>query len=174
MTTSKGPSAFRRWLGGPASSGLGRPSATSFTKPTCSPRSPALEVPRANIPTDRIIDGVDQTALFLKGDTYSRRDYNFIYMGDILAATVKGRYKRVWVGEEPGLSGAAFFDLYTDPREVSPKMLPLFPAKEMFNIMKVRHGVWMGSTPNKSDTRLSSDRHRERPPRNQGRGPATR
>ena len=47
-----------------------------------------------NIPTDRIIDGVDQTALFLKGDTFSRRDYVFIYTGNVLAATVKGRYKR--------------------------------------------------------------------------------
>ena len=28
-----------------------------------------------HVPTDRIIDGVDQTALFLKGDTFSRRDY---------------------------------------------------------------------------------------------------
>jgi arylsulfatase len=55
--------------------------------------------------------------LFLKGDTFSRRDYVFIYTGNVMAATVKGRYKRVWVGEKPGLSGAAFFDLYTDPRE---------------------------------------------------------
>ncbi len=43
-----------------------------------------------NIPTDRIIDGIDQTALFLKGDTFGRRDYVFIYTGNILAATVKG------------------------------------------------------------------------------------
>jgi len=41
----------------------------------------------------------------------SRRDYVFIYTGDVLAATVKGR---------------AFFDLYTDPREHDAKMLPMF------------------------------------------------
>ena len=58
-----------------------------------------------HIPTDRIIDGVDQTALFLKGDTFSRRDYVFIYTGDLLAATVKGRYKRVWVGKIPACPG---------------------------------------------------------------------
>jgi arylsulfatase len=45
------------------------------------------------VPADRIIDGLDQTALLLIGDTFSRRDYVFIYTGDILAATVKGRYK---------------------------------------------------------------------------------
>jgi arylsulfatase len=43
------------------------------------------------------------------------------------------------VGEHPGLTGAAFFDLYTDPREVNPMMLPMFPAKSMFNIMRARH-----------------------------------
>jgi arylsulfatase len=32
-----------------------------------------------NIPTDRIIDGLDQSALFLNGDTHGRRDYAFIY-----------------------------------------------------------------------------------------------
>jgi len=105
------------------------------------------------IPTDRIIDGIDQTALFLKGDTFSRRDYVFIYTGTTLAATVKGRYKRVWVGEKPGLSGAAFFDLYTDPREESGKMLPMFPAKGMFNIMKTRHQLWMLKYPNTGEAR---------------------
>ena len=37
------------------------------------------------------------------------------------------------MGEKPGLSGAAFFDLYTDPREESGKMLPTFPAKGMLS-----------------------------------------
>ena len=106
-----------------------------------------------NIPTDRIIDGIDQTALFLNGDTHSRRDYVHIYTGPILAATVKGRYKRVWVGEKPGLSGAAFYDLYTDPREEFGKMLPMFPAKGMFNIMKARHELWMERYPNTPEAR---------------------
>jgi arylsulfatase len=105
------------------------------------------------IPTDRIIDGIDQTTLFLKGDTFSRRDYVFIYTGTVLAATVKGRYKRVWVGEKPGLSGAAFFDLYTDPREENGKMLPMFPAKGMFNIMRTRHQLWMLKYPNTGEGR---------------------
>jgi len=105
------------------------------------------------IPTDRIIDGIYQTALLLKGDSFSRRDYVFIYTGNILAATVKGRYKRVWVGEHPGLSGAAFFDLYTDPRETNAKMLPMFPAKGMFTIMKTRHQLWMLKYPNSGAAR---------------------
>ena len=106
-----------------------------------------------NVPTDRIIDGVDQTALLLKGDTFSRRDHVHIYTGSILAATVKGRYKRVWVGDKPGLPGAAFFDLYTDPREVNGKMMPMFPAKGMFNMMAARHQLWMEKFPNTPEAR---------------------
>jgi arylsulfatase len=106
-----------------------------------------------NIPTDRIIDGVDQTSLFLNGDTFSRRDYVYIYTGNILAATVKGRYKRHWVGEKPGLSGAAFYDLYTDPREMSGKLVPMLPAKGMFNLMKARSELWMAKYPNTPEER---------------------
>jgi arylsulfatase len=106
-----------------------------------------------NIPTDRIVDGIDQTALFLSGDTHSRRDYVYIYTGPTLAATVKGRYKRVWVGEKAGLPGASFFDLYTDPREVNGKFVPMFPAKGMFNLMKAREELWMAKYPNTPEAR---------------------
>lgn len=105
------------------------------------------------IPTDRIIDGVDQTALLLNGDTFSRRDYVFIYTGNQLAATVKGRYKRDWRNAVPGLSGAEFYDLYNDPREVHPFMLPLFPAKTMFSIMKTRHLMMKSAYPDKGQNR---------------------
>ena len=105
------------------------------------------------IPTDRIIDGIDQTSLLLNGDGFGRRDYVFIYTGNILAATVKGRFKRHWVGELPGLSGAAFFDLYNDPREVNGKMLPGFTTKGMFTIMKVRHELWKQKYPDVTLTR---------------------
>ena len=40
-----------------------------------------------HIPTDRIIDGVDQTSLLLNGDTHSRRDYVHIYTGPCLLYT---------------------------------------------------------------------------------------
>ncbi len=105
------------------------------------------------IPTDRIIDGIDQTSLLLNGDTNSRRDYVHIYTGDILAAQVKGRFKRHWVGELPGLSGASFYDLYNDPREVMPKMLPGFTTKTMFDIMRARHELWIKKYPNEKHPR---------------------
>ena len=105
------------------------------------------------IPTDRIIDGVDQTAIFLEGDAQSRRDYVFIYTGNQLAATVKGRYKRDWRNAVPGLSGAEFYDLYNDPREVMPMMLQLFPTKTMFSIMKTRHLMMKNAYPDKGQNR---------------------
>jgi arylsulfatase A-like enzyme len=106
-----------------------------------------------HIPTDRIIDGIDQTALLLEGDTHSRRDYVFIYTGDQLAATVKGRFKRDWRNAQPGLSGAEFYDLYNDPRESYPMMLPLFPVKPMFSIMKTRHLMMIEAFPNQGQNR---------------------
>ena len=97
-----------------------------------------------HIPTDRIIDGIDQTALLLNGDTHGRRDYVFIYQGPNLAATVKGRYKRIWAGVEGADSGlaAAFYDLYHDIRESNPMLVPLIHTQNQFNRMKARHEIW--------------------------------
>ena len=66
---------------------------------------------------------------------------------------MKGRYKRHWVGEKPGLSGAAFFDLYTDPREENGKLVPMFSAKGMFSLMSTRHELWMQKYPNMPEAR---------------------
>ncbi|MEM1411289.1 MAG: sulfatase-like hydrolase/transferase [Pseudomonadota bacterium] len=105
------------------------------------------------VPTDRIIDGVNQTALFLEGDTQSRRDYVHIYTGPILAASVKGRYKKHWAGAKPGLSGPEFYDLYNDPREHQGQLLPMFPAKSMFNQMKMRHLLMKEEYPDQGQNR---------------------
>jgi arylsulfatase len=107
-----------------------------------------------HIPTDRIIDGVDQTSLLLNGDGYSRRDYAFIYTGPMLAATVKGRFKRVWADDQPGLTGASFYDLYTDPREEDPQMITMFNVKSPFNQMRQRHEFWIKKYPNRPDATI--------------------
>ena len=105
------------------------------------------------IPTDRIIDGIDQTSLLLNGDGNSRRDYVFIYTGNQLAATVKGRYKRDWRNAQPGLSGPEFYDLYNDPREVQGQLISLFPVKPMFSIMKTHHLMMKEAYPDKGQNR---------------------
>ncbi|MDJ0792413.1 MAG: sulfatase-like hydrolase/transferase [Acidimicrobiia bacterium] len=105
------------------------------------------------IPTDRIIDGIDQTALLVNGDTRGRRDYNFVYTGNILAATTKGRYKRVWVADHPGLPGAAFYDLYNDPREVNPALVPFLGTSSSFTTMRKRHELWKQKYPDRPTKR---------------------
>jgi arylsulfatase len=98
-----------------------------------------------HIPTDRVIDGIDQTALLLKGDTNGRRDYVFIYQGPALGATVKGDWKRHWISGDPGdASGiaAAYYFLPTDTREKHPMMVNVFHIQESFNRMRKRHAMW--------------------------------
>jgi arylsulfatase A-like enzyme len=72
------------------------------------------------IPTDRVIDGVDQSALMLEGETHGRRDYVFVYSGNSLKAIVKEQYKLnvPAAGENP--IGAKFYDLFRDTREEWP------------------------------------------------------
>ena len=73
------------------------------------------------IPTDRIIDGIDQTALMLNGDTHGRRDYVFLYNINSLEAVVKEQYKMAIPGGkiENAILGK-FYDLHRDTREENP------------------------------------------------------
>ena len=72
------------------------------------------------IPTDRIIDGVDQTSLLLNGDTHSRRDYVFVYNINTLEAVIKEQYKLDLKGGIENAILADFYDLFRDTREEWP------------------------------------------------------
>ena len=69
------------------------------------------------IPRDRVIDGVDQTALLLMGEGNSRRDYVYVYEGPVLRSIVKQEFKMHMPA--PGQPGAAapVFNVLRDPRE---------------------------------------------------------
>ena len=98
-----------------------------------------------HVPTDRIIDGQDQTAIFLNGDTHGRRDYVHIYQGPHLGATVKGNVKKHWITTDEGAAsglGAAFYDLLSDTREKNPMMVNTFHLNEAFVRMRARHELW--------------------------------
>jgi arylsulfatase A-like enzyme len=69
------------------------------------------------IPTDRLIDGVDQSSLVLDGEGNGRRDYVFIYSGNKLEQVVKERFKIKVPGPGENPIGAKFYDLYRDTRE---------------------------------------------------------
>ncbi|MGI9584076.1 MAG: sulfatase-like hydrolase/transferase [Acidimicrobiia bacterium] len=101
-----------------------------------------------HIPTDRVIDGVDQTSMLINGDGFSRRDYVFIYTGDQLGATVKGRYKRHWITEEADTGTASvFYDLITDTRESMAQLVPLIWTSGQFDRMLARHLLWKEKYP---------------------------
>ncbi len=104
------------------------------------------------IPTDRVIDGIDQTSLLFNGDGHSRRDYLHIYTGDILAATMKQKVKRTWVGQRPGLMGDEFTDLYKDTREEHHEMAPYLWAWAAFDHMKERHEALIKKYPHRKPT----------------------
>jgi arylsulfatase A-like enzyme len=91
------------------------------------------------VPTDRVIDGIDQTALLLNGDTHSRRDYVHIYTGLQLKATVKGQYKQDWTRTIPGMVSDSYFDLQNDIREKEALEVPLLHFNAAFVRMKERH-----------------------------------
>ncbi|MEH6571152.1 MAG: sulfatase-like hydrolase/transferase, partial [Halioglobus sp.] len=97
------------------------------------------------VPTDRVIDGIDQTELLLEGDTHSHRDYVHIYQGHTLAATVKGRYKRHWIGLSAGAASGIspdYYDLYQDPHEHNPQMIPMIHFQGQFTAMRERHELF--------------------------------
>lgn len=107
------------------------------------------------VPRDRVIDGLDQTALIVNGDTRGRRDHVFIYTGDNLGATVKGRYKRHWGAVAGGDTGTAavFYDLILDPREEFPQMVPMIYQSGQWDRMLARHELWKQKYPNRRKAR---------------------
>ena len=107
---------------------------------------------KKHIPRDRIIDGIDQTAVFLEGDGNSRRDYYHIYVGPYHGATIKQQFKRVWMGDKPGLVGNAFYDLYQDPRETHPMMAQYLWAWGPFDMIKSRHDALIAEYPHRPVT----------------------
>lgn len=99
-----------------------------------------------HVPRDRVIDGIDQTALLLKGDTFGRRDYVHIYSGPSLGASIKDQYKMHWISSDPSQAASgitAAFDLYNDHREMNPMVTNMLHFKEPFRRMRARHELWM-------------------------------
>jgi arylsulfatase len=73
-----------------------------------------------HLPTDRLVDGVDQSALLLEGETNGRRDTVYIYSGPKLQAVVKEHLKLKVPGPGENPIAAKFYDLQRDTREEYP------------------------------------------------------
>jgi arylsulfatase len=91
------------------------------------------------IPRDRVIDGIDQTALLLNGEHHGRRDYVYIYENEILRSIVKQEFKMHM--PLPGVPGAAApaYNLYRDPREEHPLVEIALWSGASFQDMAKRH-----------------------------------
>ena len=74
-----------------------------------------------DIPRDRVIDGIDQTALWLNGESHGRRDYVFLYNINTLEAVVKEQFKlAIPGGKMENAVLAKFYHLFRDTREEYP------------------------------------------------------
>lgn len=69
------------------------------------------------IPRDRVIDGVDQTALLLYGQHHGRRDYVYVYQNELLRAIVKQEWKMHMPAPGMPAAAAGVFNILRDPRE---------------------------------------------------------
>jgi arylsulfatase len=108
------------------------------------------------IPTDRIVDGIDQTALLLNGDTHGRRDSVFIYAGPQLGAIVKGNIKKHIINSDPTAGSgiaAAYYNLLHDTREKNPMLVNMLHYKGSFNRIQTRHEIWKAKYPDWPATR---------------------
>jgi arylsulfatase len=100
------------------------------------------------IPTDRVIDGIDQTALWLLGEHHGRRDYVYIYESETLRSVVKQEFKMHL--PPPGVPGAAapVFNLLRDPREENPHIGMSLWSGAAFQDMVKRHQLTIAKYPN--------------------------
>lgn len=100
-----------------------------------------------HIPRDRVIDGVDQTALLLEGEGNSRRDYVYVYEGPVLRSVVKHEFKMHLPA--PGVPGAAapVFNVLRDPREEYPQIGTALWSGASFQDMVKRHQLTIKKYP---------------------------
>ena len=76
------------------------------------------------------------------------------YQGHTLAAKVKGRYKRHWKGLPDGADSGispAYYDLYQDPHEVNPQMIPMIHFQGQFTAMRERHELFKKAYPDQEN-----------------------
>ena len=99
------------------------------------------------IPRDRVIDGIDQTALLLEGEGNGRRDYVYIYQNEVLRSVVKQEFKMHM--PPPGVPGAAapVYNVLRDPREEYPQMGTALWSGASFQDMVKRHQLMIAKYP---------------------------
>ncbi len=103
------------------------------------------------IPRDRIVDGLDQTSLFINGDGHGRRDYLHIYNGPTLSATVKQEFKVHWPAPGTAAFKMPIYNLYRDPREEKPLNVEGMWTVGYFEEMRARHMAFKKKFPDREE-----------------------
>jgi arylsulfatase len=91
-----------------------------------------------NIPTDRITDGIDQTALLLLGEGHSHRNYMFHYSGSQIGAVRYEDFKiHIKPGGHGGLPNMDFYNVRRDPGEKRGEFYPgLYAVTPLQNMLR--------------------------------------
>lgn len=102
------------------------------------------------IPSDRVIDGVDQTALLLLGEGHSRRNYMFHYSGSNLGAARWMDIKALIEGQgHGGLPGITMCNIKRDPGEKYCSMYPYLWTVTPFQNLVKSHLALIEKFPNR-------------------------
>ncbi len=88
------------------------------------------------IPTDRITDGIDQSALLLLGEGHGRRNIMFHYSGGVLGAV---RYEDFKVHLKEGHGGLPGMDFYNVMRDPGEKFGELYPG--LFTVTPIQNAL---------------------------------
>jgi arylsulfatase len=101
------------------------------------------------VPTDRVIDGIDQTSLLLLGEGHSRRNYMFHYSGAHLGAIRYEDSKVHLLKGHGGLPGLDYYNIKRDPGEKHGGLYRgLFAVTPIQNFLK-EHKLLMKKFPNR-------------------------
>lgn len=99
------------------------------------------------IPRDRVIDGVDQTALLLNGQHHGRRDYVYVYQNELLRAVVKQEWKMHMPAPGMPAAAAGVYNILRDPREEHPLIGHSLWSAASFQDMVKRHMIGIQKHP---------------------------
>ncbi len=104
---------------------------------------------KGSIPGDRVVDGVDQSALLLDNGS-TRRNYMFHYSGKKLGAARLDYFKRHLGQMHGSLPGKDFFNIYRDPQELRGNMAQFLWAWMPFDDLIEKHNKLIEKYPHRT------------------------
>lgn len=102
------------------------------------------------LPSDRVIDGIDQTSLLLNGEGHGRRQYLFHYSGNSLQAVRMEQFKlHITPGSRGGLPNYELYNIQRDPGEKFGQMFNHLWAVVPFQNLVAMHMEYVRQFPHR-------------------------